>query len=149
MYKICLIYEMATRKVGFMKMSTRSRYGLRMLLDLARYPRDQFIPLRVIASKLGLSKKYLERIARTLESHDLITAVKGVKGGYQLKDDPTGIKISEVLSALEGNLALSECLTTDCARQDDCLASRFWIKLGQNISSYLDRQTLADLMKEA
>lgn len=145
---MCLIYEMATRKVGFMKMSTRSRYGLRMLIELAYHPKDELVSLRKVANRLDISKKYLERIAKILEDSGLIIANKGVKGGYQLKKDPHDIRILDIISALEGKLALSECLITRCDRQDDCLANRFWLKLGRNIKSFLGQQSLADLMEE-
>ncbi len=129
-----------------MRMSTRARYGLRMLIELARSSKET-IPLRTIAHRLGVSKKYLERIAKTLEDSGIITATRGVKGGYRLRIDPEEIKIYDILSSLEGNLALSDCFLHHCRKESDCLANRFWLKLGQNIRSFLNRQSLADLLE--
>ena len=120
-----------------------------MLIELARRSRKEVVPLRVISRQLGVSKKYMERIARRLENAGIIKGEKGVKGGYQLAKPATNIKVLNALSALEGDFALSECLISKCKRQDDCLANRLWVRLDNNIKDFLEPLTIADLLQEA
>ena len=130
-----------------MRVSTRARYGLRILIELARLKEGEFLPLREIGARLGVSKKYLERIVRILEAEGIIIARKGVKGGYRLRIPTYEINLFDLLSMLEGKIALSDCLISGCQREEDCLASRFWLKLGQSIRTLLNRQSLADVLE--
>lgn len=138
---------MSTTTVGFFKPSTRARYGLRLVLALAR-TRKKTLALNTLAKQLGVSKKYLEKISRILKEQGIIEATRGKKGGYRLIPDPDQINLLKLLTALEGELALSRCFTPDCPKLGNCRAGNFWQSLGRNISQFLDKTTIADIIKE-
>jgi len=129
-----------------MKISTKSQYGLRAMVYLARF-KSKISPLKEISEKEGISFDYLEKIISKLEKADLVKSKKGVQGGYFLAKKPSKIKVGEVIRSLEGEMALVKCLKYFCPKEKRCLTKNFWKKLNNAIDSALNSVTLADLIK--
>src|SRR4030066_2145992 len=123
-----------------LKISTKSQYGLRAMVYLAKCKRD-VCPLKFISKEERISFDYLEKILSKLEKTGLIKAKKGVQGGYFLAKKPSNIKISEILSALEGNNGLVKCTTKGklkCPMEKKCLTKSFWGKIQKTLDSALN-----------
>jgi Rrf2 family protein len=131
-----------------MKMSTRGRYGLRAMLELARCFGDGPLMMGTLAEREGLSRKYLHALLTGLKSAGLVRSVRGAGGGFVLSRDPSEIKITEVLSALEGPLSLVDCVADKegCDRAERCTARPLWQELSGAIENVLDNVTLEDLV---
>ena len=139
-----------TKLVGFMlKVSTKSQYGLRAMVYLARC-REKICPLKLISEKEGISFDYLEKIISKLEKTGLVKSKKGVQGGYSLGRQASRIKIGEIIRALEGNTPLVKCMAGDkryrCPLEKKCLTKSFWGKIQKSLNSALNSITLADLI---
>lgn len=135
-----------------MIVSTRGRYALRVLVDLAEHQGDGYIPLRDITARQEISQKYLEGIMATLSKAGLVTGVHGKGGGYRLSGAPEECTIGRVLRLTEGSLAPVACLEQDappCARSGECRTLPVWERLNTLISDYLDSVTLRELMRPA
>ncbi len=135
-----------------MKLSTRTRYGLRAILDLAVYQGKGPIQLKVIAKHQQISIKYLEQLIAILRSAGLVRSIRGSKGGYVLARPAQEIKVSDVFFALEGPSAIVvECLENKdyCARVLDCIAREVWVKVQDAIIEVLKSMTLQDLINKA
>jgi Rrf2 family protein len=135
-----------------MKLSTRTRYGFRAILDLAMYQGKGPIQLKVIARNQQISIKYLEQLIAILKSAGLVRSVRGAKGGYVLARTPQEIRVSDVFFALEGPSAISvECIEDKdaCARVLDCIARDVWVKVQDAIIEVLKSMTLQDLLDKA
>lgn len=136
-----------------LRISTKSQYGLRAMVYLARF-QNKVCPLRVISKKEGISFDYLEKIISKLEKTGLIKAKKGSQGGYFLGREPSKIKIGEIVRTLEGNTGLVKCIAIGkerkyhCPRERKCLTKNFWKKIHDSLNSALDSITLADLVKK-
>lgn len=131
-----------------MKISTKTRYGMRVMLDLAARYEEGCTPLKDIAERQGLSKKYLEQVVAPLAAAGLLTVTRGYAGGYQLSRPPRDITLADVVSASEDGLELMTC-TSDllaCERADSCPSRRIWGGLQDAINDYLEGQTLADMV---
>lgn len=134
-----------------MKLPTRTRYGIRAILELA----DQYdkgpLQLKNIAKHQDISIKYLEQIMTILKAGKLIRSIRGPKGGYILAKAPNQIKLSDVFYCLEGPVATVECVEDEsyCARAFDCMARQLWTKVNEAISSVLQSITLKDLVEQA
>jgi len=132
-----------------MKISTKSQYGLRAMVYLAKF-KGRFCPLRIISKNEDISFDYLEKIISKLEKAGLVKAKKGVQGGYFLARPPAKIKLEEILKALEGEIALVKCIAKKegyiCPREKKCLTKNFWKKIQDSLNSVLDSLTLADLI---
>jgi Rrf2 family protein len=134
-----------------MKISTKGRYALRMLLDLAEHEGDGFIALKDIAARQDISKKYLEQIVPVLNRTDLLQANRGFQGGYRLSRDPGEITVGEVLRLTEGSLAPVSCLIRspeECPRSVDCMTLPVWKGLYETINTYLGGITLKDIREQ-
>ncbi len=132
-----------------MKISTKGRYALRMLLDLAEHKNDGFIALKDIAARQGISKKYLEQIIPILNRSDVLNANRGYQGGYRLAKSPDKYTVGEILRLTEGSIAPVACLDhnpIECDRSDDCLTLPLWQGLNKVINDYLDSVTLQDIL---
>ncbi len=131
-----------------MMISTRGRYALRVLLDLALDETGTYVPLDTIAQREGISEKYLESILAVLSREGLVQALRGKGGGYKLSREPEAYPIGEVLRLTEKTLAPVSCLEqgAGCARAAECPTYPFWLGLGQVIDDYLMAHTLRDLM---
>lgn len=131
--------------------STRGRYALRVMIDLAEHSTGGYIPMKSVAERQGISLKYLEKILRFLVAANLIEGVHGKGGGYRLTRPPQAYPIREILCLTEGTLAPVACLECDgkgCERAADCRTLPLWTRLDQLVNDFLDHVTLADLMKK-
>ena len=134
-----------------MMISTRGRYALRVMLDLAEHERGMYVPLRDIAQRQGISEKYLESIIAVLSKAGLVQALRGKGGGYRLAEEPGAYTVGRILKLAEGSLAPVACLEGDvnqCIRADQCRTLPLWEGLGKVIDAYLEQFTLADLMQQ-
>lgn len=134
-----------------MKISTKGRYALRLMLDLAEHKNDGFLALHDIADRQNISKKYLEQIVPVLNKADLLHANRGFQGGYKLSRDPSEYTVGEILRATEGGLAPVACLdrgVVDCDRADSCVSLPFWKGLYNVINNYVDSVSLQDLIDQ-
>jgi len=134
-----------------MKLSTRTRYGIRAILELAE--KDGSGPLRVktIAQSQDISVKYLEQLMSILRSAGFVRSIRGSKGGYMLAKAPNQIKLSDVFDCLEGPVTTVECVEDKdyCARDADCVARQVWAQVQQAINNVLQSITLQDLVDRA
>ncbi|KPK68414.1 hypothetical protein AMJ87_11945 [candidate division WOR_3 bacterium SM23_60] len=133
-----------------MKLSSRFRYGLRLLVDLARNYKKGPVLLKNIAECERISKKYLEQIVILLRTAGIISATRGAKGGYYLIKDPKKIKIVDIYRILEGSFAPVGCIDNpkSCTLVRTCSTRKIWTKLGKQIELTFKDQTLADLAKK-
>ena len=134
-----------------MMVSTRGRYALRVIIDLAENAKEGYVPMREVAERQGLSLKYLERILPQLVADNLVEGVHGKGGGYRLSRDPSEISVAEVLKVSEGDIAPVACLEDGavmCDRIDECRTLPVWKGLNERINEYLESVKIADLMKE-
>ena len=132
-----------------MKISTKGRYALRMLLDLAVNGNEGYTALRDVAERQNISKKYLEQIVPVLHKAEILVTTRGFQGGYKLAKEPERITVGEVLRLTEGNLAPVVCLETEhntCKRAGECVTLHIWEGLQTVISDYLNSITLRDMM---
>ncbi len=133
-----------------MMISTKGRYALRVLVDLAEHQRGEYIPLKEIAERQEISHKYLESIMAALSKDGLVDGAHGKGGGYKLSRAPEEYKVGEILRLTEGSLAPVACLENGagpCSRAAQCRTLPMWTELDRLISGYLDGVTVADLMK--
>jgi len=131
-----------------MKFTTRARYGLRMMVELARLlEKEQLVHLGRIARITGLSENYLAQLAMSLKNHDLLIGVSGKKGGYQLARPATEIKISEIIQAVSGPLAATDCVDHPeiCLNSSFCEARALWVLVSYSVTNVLNDHSLADL----
>ena len=134
-----------------MKFFTKSRYALRVMIELARHSQTQCIPLKFIAEKQNISLKYLEQIIVPLSRAGLVRSERGSQGGYRLALEPAKCTAGQVLRAIEGSLAPVECLDPagkTCEFRDRCPSVEFWRGMGECIDGYADSVTLEDLARE-
>lgn len=134
-----------------MMVSTRGRYALRVVLDIAENCDGKYIPMRDVAVRQGISQKYLEQILPILSKNNILDAIHGKKGGYRLAKAPEEIKIGDILRLTEGDLAPVACLelgAKSCERAVSCPTRGFWEGLDRVINEYLDSVTLNQLMSK-
>ncbi|TFG44804.1 MAG: Rrf2 family transcriptional regulator [Dehalococcoidia bacterium] len=131
-----------------MKLSTRARYGTRALLDLAQNYSEQVIPLKDIARRQQISLSYLEHLVGPLVDARLVQSVRGAKGGLKLAKSPDSIKMSEVVSLLEGPIDPVDCIHSPdkCERSRFCATRDIWSDMGRAMNEVLEQTTLADLV---
>ena len=131
-----------------MKISTRGRYALNIMIDLAMNDNGSFISLKDIANRQGISNKYLEQIIAMLNKEGYLKTARGNNGGYKLAKKPEEYSIGDILRATEGDLAPIYCLTEEgeCDRREECITFSFWKGLDDVINEYVDSKTLADLI---
>ena len=131
-----------------MKLSTRTRYGIRAILELAENYGKGPLQLRAIAHSQDISVKYLEQLMALLKSAGFVRSIRGPKGGYILANNPNQIKLSDVFTALEGPVVTTECLDNNsyCQRVADCVARQVWAEVQQAIMTVLQSKTLQDLV---
>ena len=134
-----------------MNKSTKGRYALRMLIDLAEHGNDGFIALKDIAERQGISKKYLEQIVPVLNISDILQTNRGFQGGYKLAQSPDKYTIGKILRLTEGSLAPVSCLDQNpnqCERCNECITLPIWQGLNKVINDYLDNITLQDILDQ-
>ena len=132
--------------------STKGRYALRIMIDLAEHNDGSYIPLKDIAERQELSKKYLEIIVKDLVSGGLISGVSGKGGGYRLQRDPGDYSVGEILELMEGTLAPVACLMEDsapCPRRDYCQTIGMWSDFHTMIHDFFYGKKLTDLIRNS
>ncbi len=131
-----------------MKLSTRTRYGLRLMVELAARGQQEAVMLREIAQAQGISHKYLSQIILLLKSRGLVNAWRGARGGYRLSRPAEQIRVREVVEALEDGLTLLDCVDRPgaCPRSGRCAARDLWEGLGREMARFLDSVTLQDMV---
>ena len=132
-----------------MMISTKGRYALRVLIDMAEHQTDGYIPLKEIAKRQGISEKYLESIVKLLVKGGVVEGMRGKGGGYVLTRPPEQYTVGEILRLTEGSLAPVACLDGDCkgcSRSDECPTLDVWKNLDKLINDYLDGVTLDALV---
>ena len=131
-----------------MKISTKGRYALRLMLDLATYSTDGPVCLKDVARRQQISDKYLEQIVATLNKAGLIRSVRGAQGGYLLVRKPEEYTVGEILRVTEGNMAPVPCLEYEenqCNKQESCVSVILYKKINDAVNSVIDTVTLADM----
>jgi len=135
-----------------MKLSTKGRYALRAMVDLAAHSGDGPVPRKEIAARQDISPHYMEQLFAKLRDAGLVKAIRGPGGGYLLAKPPDQITAGEVVRAVEDILAPVACLEADpdqrCERAPNCPTRRIWKELGERVSEYLDSMTVAELCED-
>ncbi len=138
-----------------MRLSTRGKYGVKAMAELALHYGEGPTSLKLIAERQGLSEHYLEQLIAPLRKAGLVRSLRGAQGGYLLGRQPATITVGEIVRVLEGPIAPSECASEvrqryhHCGTARGCVTRKVWTKLRDSIASALDSVTLADLCKEA
>ncbi|MDD4543964.1 MAG: Rrf2 family transcriptional regulator [Clostridia bacterium] len=134
-----------------MKISTKGRYALRIMIELAQNKNDKPISLKQISQKQDISAKYLESIISILNKHNFVFSTRGINGGYVLSKEPSEYTIGSILRVTEGSLSPVNCLECQpnrCIRSADCLTLPLWQNIGKMINDYLDSITLEDILNK-
>ena len=138
-----------------MKLSTKGRYGVMAMVDLAMNGDGGPVSLKAVAERQGLSESYLEQLAGQLRKAGLVNGIRGAQGGYTLAREAAEITVGDIIRVLEGPIAPVECASEDegpvqhCANSQGCVAKSVWVKLRDSIAKALDSVSLADLCDEA
>ena len=137
-----------------MKLSTKGRYGLRALLDLALHNEEEAVSLQSIAERQNISMGYLEQLMRLLKKEGLVTSVRGAGGGYHLAREASEISVGDILRALEGDLDPVDCMALKhkeggCVGQDACVTRYVWQKISDSINETVDGILLSTLLEES
>ena len=131
-----------------MIVSTKGRYALRMMIDLAEHQAERYVPLKEVAARQDISEKYLENILKVLVQNGFLEGLRGKGGGYRLTRSPDQYTVAEILLLTEGSLAPVSCLTPGapaCERMANCRTYTMWKGLNDLIANYFGKITLADL----
>ena len=133
-----------------MKISTKGRYGLRILLDLATHQNKGPVNLADISKRQGISEKYLWQVINLAKAAGLINSARGPKGGYTVAKPTDQITVLEIISALEGPIILVDCLekSEGCNRSDSCVTREVWAKIGDSMKKTMAGITLQELVKK-
>lgn len=133
-----------------MKLSTKGRYGLKAMFELALDTSEKPVPLKVIAKKQDISEQYLEQIFSSLKKADLVKSVRGSQGGYFLSKKKAEITVGDVLRVLEGDFALTDCLSDNdsCKNSQSCVTKLVWEKMKNSIEVAMDAITLKDMVED-
>ncbi len=134
-----------------MKMSTKGRYAVRILLSIARYQHNGPVPKKIIAAEEGISADYIEQIIVPLKNDGLCIGIRGVKGGFRLAKEPKDITVFDVLNASEGAMKLVDCEQMDCQGRDKnkCVTRPVWAGASEVLKKYFENITLQELLDQA
>lgn len=136
-----------------MRFSTRGRYGVQVMVDLAQHINEGPISLKSVADRQKLSEHYLEQLVPELRKAGLVKSIRGAQGGYVLAKKPEEIFIGDIIRALEGPIAPVECVNQSgldcCEKSDFCVTREVWVKVRDSINDVVDSISLADLVKDA
>ncbi|HHV13096.1 MAG TPA: Rrf2 family transcriptional regulator [Clostridiales bacterium] len=133
-----------------MKISTKGRYALRLMLDLALNDTGEYITIKNIAARQGISEKYMEQIISLLNKAGYVRSVRGAQGGYRLAKEPAEYTVGMILRLTEGSLMPVDCIDesrSDCKRHQGCVTREVWTELYEVINSVVDRITLQELVE--
>lgn len=135
-----------------MKLSTRGRYGLHAMVDIGAYSKEKQVSLKSIAERLDISENYLEQLMARLKKNNLVTSIRGAQGGYTLAKKAEEITIGEILRALEGSLAPTDCSCEEqvvrCTKYGTCVTKTVWEKIRDSIDKVVDNITLDQLVSD-
>ena len=135
-----------------MKLSTKGRYGLRAMLDLALYSTEDVVPIKSISERQNISENYLEQIIATLKKAKFVKSTRGARGGYSLNKPPQDISVGDILRVLEGDLNPVDCVAVNefkaCNESELCVTKYVWKKISESINDVVDHITLEDLINE-
>ena len=136
-----------------MKISTKGRYGLRALIDIAQYSEIEPVPISSISARQDISERYLEQLMALLKKAGLIKSIRGAGGGYVLAKDISEISVGDVLRALEGNLEPVECAAfhekESCEASSGCVTKYVWKRINESINQTVDEMDLQQLVEES
>lgn len=135
-----------------MKLSTKGRYGLRALIDLALYGEEEVVSIQSISARQQISDSYLEQLVRKLKKAGLVTSVRGAQGGYRLAKPAGEISVGDVLRALEGSIEAVSCgveNNANCLGKDLCVARYVWEKVNKSIQETVDSIRISQLVEES
>lgn len=135
-----------------MKLSTKGKYGLRALIDLALYSEKEAVSISSISQRQSISESYLEQLVAKLRKAGLVKSIRGAQGGYRLAKPADTISVGDILRALEGNLEAVECSAyTDagCQGADLCVSKYVWLKINESIAKTVDEMMLDQLVEES
>lgn len=138
-------------EVVIMKISTKGRYAIRVMIDIAEHSNGEFITLMDIAERQEISEKYLESITSILSKNEFLISLRGKGGGYKLAKNPDDYTIGSILKLIEGSLAPVSCLDkkpNNCPRAAECNTLHMWEDLDHLINNYFEGITIADLIKK-
>jgi len=133
-----------------LRLSTKGRYGTRVMLDLAQRYNQGYVFLKDIAKRQEISQRYLEKIISLLKTAGLVKSSRGAYGGYILAKTPSSVTLKEIIQILEGNLSISECIDSPgcCNRVESCMTRDIWKGIKEKISDSLESITLEDILKK-
>ena len=133
-----------------MIVSTKGRYALRVMIDLAEHQAEKYVPLKEVAARQEISEKYLENILKVLVQNGFLEGLRGKGGGYRLTRAPEDYTVGAILKLTEGTLAPVACMDCDsgCTRVHACMTRPMWQELDRLIDDFLESRTLADLLTE-
>ena len=133
-----------------MKISTKGRYGVRFMLDLAIHGKEGVVTLKAVARRQKISEKYLWQVVTPLKSAGLIAATVGAKGGYTLARDPSKVTLKDILDPLEGDCALVKCTerASACSRSSACVAREIWQEVSRALARVMENITLKTMMEK-
>jgi Rrf2 family protein len=136
-----------------MKLSTKGRYGLRAMIDLAVYSEKEPVSIQSIADRQNISERYLEQLMASLKKEGLVKSIRGANGGYQLARPAIGISVGDILRVLEGGLEAATCPGTEgdggCQGSDLCVAKLVWKRINDSITDAVDTLMLSELIEES
>lgn len=139
-----------------MKVSTKSRYGVAAMVDIAQHFGKGPVALRSVAERQQVSEHYLEQLMSNLRNAGFVRSIRGAQGGYVLAKNPIDITVGDIVRAMEGPIAPVDCLLAEkgldnpyCAKTNDCIRRNIWLKMGESITEALDSISLESLCKEA
>lgn len=136
-----------------MKLSTKGRYGLRAIIDLARYSENEPVSISSISARQDISERYLEQLVGLLRKAGLVKSIRGASGGYVLAREISEISVGDVLRALEGDLEPVKCMAFEdgggCSASGECVTKYVWQKINESISQTVDNMKLSELVNES
>ena len=137
-----------------LKFTTRGRYSVQIMVDLAQHNSEGPVSLKSIADRHDLSESYLEQLICELRKADLVRSVRGAQGGYVLQRDPQEIAVGEIIRSVAGSIAPVDCAyqtetqSCNCAPDEQCLTRDLWVRLRDSVNALVDSIYLADLVKQ-
>ncbi len=133
-----------------LKLSTRGRYGLKAVYELALHYGDGPTSLKDIASSQNLSESYLEQLFLSLRKEEIIDSVRGAQGGYMLAREPKEITVGQILRCLEGDMSPSACLLddSDCSNKEECITKYVWSEIKDSVDRVIDSITLENMLEK-
>lgn len=132
-----------------MKLSTKGKYGVKAVVDLALHQKENPVSIKSISQRQGISEYYLEQLFAPLRKADIIRSIRGAQGGYVLNKEPKDLTVLELMNILEGPVEISECLDNNMCSNIDCCATRMvWKKLKESIDDVMGSITIQDILND-